>query len=167
MSSECLECVTPAITLEDDTLSYVSVTVDVAINGIDFTDAGVTFDMLNIHLTKCVPECCPREGGQKIIIHGTHLCEVDESILVKFLYEDGRSRIVPAELVPNTSNSSEGGENVSSDEDFMESHVQFLHLMGAKPELPVTSCQRMPVTRHGRLSTVTRHYYTSVYERRG
>ena len=69
-----------------------------AINGIDFTDAGVTFDMLNIHLTKCVPECCSREGGQKIIVHGTHLCEVDESILVKFLYEDGRSRIVPVNL---------------------------------------------------------------------
>ena len=150
---------TPAITLEDDTLSYVSVTVDVAINGIDFTDAGVTFDMLNIHLTKCVPECCPREGGQKIIIHGTHLCEVDESILVKFLYEDGRSRIVPAELVPNTSNSSEGGEEaVSSDEDFIGiTYVQFLHLMGAKIQnyRVVSYHQLMQVTQRGPLSTGT------------
>ena len=141
VSSECLECVTPAITLEDDTLSYVSVTVDVAINGIDFTDAGVTFDMLNIHLTKCVPECCSREGGQKIIVHGTHLCEVDESILVKFLYEDGRSRIVPGELVPNTEagkDSSDGGEETeSSNEDFIGVTCIVPPLDGSKnPELP-------------------------------
>ena len=151
ISGECIECVTPPITLEDDTLAYVSVSVDVAINGLDFTDAGVTFDMLNIHLTKCVPECCSREGGKKIIIHGTHLCEVDESILVKFLFPDGRSRIVTGDLVPNTGKGSGtneeggggggGGEDevvvVANEDDFIGISCTVPPLDGSKnPELP-------------------------------
>ncbi len=144
ISSECIECTTPSIKLDDDSLSYVSVTVDVAINGLDFTDAGVTFDMLNIHLTKCVPACCSREGGKEIIVHGTHLCEVDESILVKFVYADGRSRIVSGELVPNTSRNSvvvngegEKEQTSISEDDFIGISCIVPPLDGSKnPALP-------------------------------
>ena len=115
-----------------------------AINGLDFTDTGVTFDMLNIHLTKCVPACCSREGGKKIIVHGTHLCEVDESILVKFIYADGRSRIVSGELVPNTSKNNvlvnEEGEEQQvsvSEDDFIGISCIVPPLDGSKnPALP-------------------------------
>ena len=99
VSPSCIECNTPTIfDIADDT-PYVSLTVDIALNGVDYTEAGVTFDMLNIRLSKCSPSCAPRAGGKTILIHGVNLCEVDEPILVKFAYEDGRERVVVGELV--------------------------------------------------------------------
>merc|ERR1711871_564259 len=114
ISETCVECNTPNLPNVEDHVAYVSVAVDVAINGVDFTDAGVTFDMLNIKLLSCSPQCGIREGGQEVFIYGTSLCEVDEPILVKFAFGDGRERIVEGELVP---------ADVTSEDDANESFV--------------------------------------------
>jgi hypothetical protein len=110
ISDKCVECNTPTLSNVEDHVTYVSVAVDVALNGIDFTDAGITFDMLNIKLVGCLPQCALRKGGQEILIQGTGLCEVDEPILIKFAFADGRQRIVEGELVP-AGDAGEDGDN--------------------------------------------------------
>ena len=40
--------------------------VDVAINGVDFTDAGVVFTYHGFQPVTCTPLCGPRKGGNQV-----------------------------------------------------------------------------------------------------
>ena len=61
-----VECVCPI--LGEDVEGTVECAVDVAINGKDFTDAGVVFTFHGFTTMDCTPMCGPRSGGNDVVL---------------------------------------------------------------------------------------------------
>ena len=71
-----VRCETPVI---DSSQGFLECAVDVAINGIDFTDAGVIFTFHGFQPISCTPCCGPRKGGTEIAIPlSSDAGEIDE-----------------------------------------------------------------------------------------
>jgi hypothetical protein len=74
-----VKCVAPVI---DSSREVVEVAVDVAINGFDFTDAGVIFTFHGFQPISCAPCCGPRSGGTAVVIPlSPDAGEIDEDAL--------------------------------------------------------------------------------------
>jgi hypothetical protein len=74
-----VKCVAPII---DSSREVVEVAVDVAINGLDFTDAGVIFTFHGFQPISCNPCCGPRSGGSAVVIPlSPGAGEIDEDAL--------------------------------------------------------------------------------------
>ena len=58
-----VECLAPVL---DNMDVLMECAVDVAINGVDFTDAGVVFTYHGFQPVTCTPLCGPRKGGNQV-----------------------------------------------------------------------------------------------------
>ena len=73
-----IQCIAPILNVNETT----ECAVDVAINGVDFTDAGVVFTFHGFQPLTCAPLCGPQKGGNQVTI-------ALESDAAKNIDEDG------------------------------------------------------------------------------
>jgi hypothetical protein len=100
ISKSQVSCLTPIL----DVFQMTECAVDVAINGADFTDAGVVFTFHGFEPVSCKPLCGPRKGGNQVRIEldSNSVKQIDEDGLrVKIDFGGQREVEVPCKIKGN------------------------------------------------------------------